>query len=130
MYIVLLVHMLLMIAVQLAMVDSYLFFKQKTAYEVRISDWSSDVCSSDLRLSGAEDRPDLRHVDPCRRHIHGGAAAVRDRHDSGEQYRPDHRVGGGHLEFGSASYRVIVCPYVSISLHAEALIQTNSFSNY
>src|SRR3546814_476411 len=25
------------------------FFKQKTAYEVRISDWSSDVCSSDLR---------------------------------------------------------------------------------
>src|SRR3546814_3897174 len=27
---------------------SFLFFKQKTAYEVRISDWSSDVCSSDL----------------------------------------------------------------------------------
>src|SRR3546814_4794983 len=27
------------------------FFKQKTAYEVRISDWSSDVCSSDLRVS-------------------------------------------------------------------------------
>src|SRR3546814_1216315 len=26
----------------------YLFFKQKTAYEMRISDWSSDVCSSDL----------------------------------------------------------------------------------
>src|SRR3546814_9654057 len=34
------------------MFDSYIvlffFFKQKTAYEVRISDWSSDVCSSDL----------------------------------------------------------------------------------
>src|SRR3546814_15923819 len=31
------------------------FFKQKTAYEMRISDWSSDVCSSDLRdfLQGA-----------------------------------------------------------------------------
>src|SRR3546814_3597931 len=28
------------------------FFKQKTAYEMRISDWSSDVCSSDLRSSG------------------------------------------------------------------------------
>src|SRR3546814_9341927 len=28
----------------------FVFFKQKTAYEVRISDWSSDVCSSDLRL--------------------------------------------------------------------------------
>src|SRR3546814_18571065 len=26
------------------------FFKQKTAYELRISDWSSDVCSSDLRV--------------------------------------------------------------------------------
>src|SRR3546814_5530901 len=26
------------------------FFKQKTAYEVRISDWSSDVCSSDLAM--------------------------------------------------------------------------------
>src|SRR3546814_2411326 len=29
-----------------------LFFKQKTAYEMRISDWSSDVCSSDLRHLG------------------------------------------------------------------------------
>src|SRR3546814_9206654 len=28
-------------------------FKQKTAYEMRISDWSSDVCSSDLHLDGA-----------------------------------------------------------------------------
>src|SRR3546814_1675306 len=27
---------------------SFLFYKQKTAYEMRISDWSSDVCSSDL----------------------------------------------------------------------------------
>src|SRR3546814_3630396 len=30
------------------------FFKQKTAYEMRISDWSSDVCSSDLLLRGGE----------------------------------------------------------------------------
>src|SRR3546814_326371 len=29
----------------------FFFFKQKTAYEMRISDWSSDVCSSDLILS-------------------------------------------------------------------------------
>src|SRR3546814_14297783 len=28
----------------------FFFFKQKTAYEMRISDWSSDVCSSDLSL--------------------------------------------------------------------------------
>src|SRR3546814_7789472 len=27
----------------------FFFFKQKTAYEMRISDWSSDVCSSDLK---------------------------------------------------------------------------------
>src|SRR3546814_17403695 len=32
------------------------FFKQKTAYEMRISDWSSDVCSSDLALRGAVQR--------------------------------------------------------------------------
>src|SRR3546814_14131088 len=29
--------------------NKFFFFKQKTAYEFRISDWSSDVCSSDLR---------------------------------------------------------------------------------
>src|SRR3546814_5660251 len=28
------------------------FFKQKTAYEMRISDWSSDVCSSDVKTRG------------------------------------------------------------------------------
>src|SRR3546814_10183327 len=31
----------------------FVFFKQKTAYEMRISDWSSDVCSSDLGNRGA-----------------------------------------------------------------------------
>src|SRR3546814_8644830 len=36
------------------------FFKQKTAYEMRISDWSSDVCSSDLGHTGSVDG----HV-PC-----------------------------------------------------------------
>src|SRR3546814_7190283 len=36
----------------------FFFFKQKTAYEVRISDWSSDVCSSDLKkeLAGLRQR--------------------------------------------------------------------------
>src|SRR3546814_13367742 len=33
------------------------FFKQKTAYEMRISDWSSDVCSSDLRVLPPISRP-------------------------------------------------------------------------
>src|SRR3546814_3491132 len=37
----------------------FFFFKQKTAYELRISDWSSDVCSSDLvvyHINDAEDQ--------------------------------------------------------------------------
>src|SRR3546814_4013004 len=34
----------------------FFFFKQKTAYEMRISDWSSDVCSSDLLFRIAADR--------------------------------------------------------------------------
>src|SRR3546814_6182836 len=36
----------------------FFFFKQKTAYEMRISDWSSDVCSSDLDFARLGDRPD------------------------------------------------------------------------
>src|SRR3546814_2429252 len=43
----------------------FFFFKQKTAYEVRISDWSSDVCSSDLRLAKLTDGysgADLAHI--------------------------------------------------------------------
>src|SRR3546814_3581755 len=32
----------------IVLVHMFFFFKQKTAYEMRISDWSSDVCSSDL----------------------------------------------------------------------------------
>src|SRR3546814_4503505 len=37
------------------MLVHFFFFKQKTAYEMRISDWSSDVCSSDLRVAAALD---------------------------------------------------------------------------
>src|SRR3546814_15175362 len=58
----------------------FFFFKQKTAYEMRISDWSSDVCSSDLKDSRyirrlwqyAETAASLT-VQP------GGAEGVRDR---------------------------------------------------
>src|SRR3546814_12494673 len=42
------------------MVYVIFFFKQKTAYEVRISDWSSDVCSSDLAGSARENSTDRR----------------------------------------------------------------------
>src|SRR3546814_3482904 len=46
----------------------FFFFKQKTAYEMRISEWSSDVCSSDLAifaempLAGSDQRADRRRV--------------------------------------------------------------------
>src|SRR3546814_1095937 len=39
----------------------FFFFKQKTAYEMRISDWSSDVCSSDLAAKAAWLRQHLKH---------------------------------------------------------------------
>src|SRR3546814_7253578 len=46
----------------------FFFFKQKTAYEVRISDWSSDVCSSDLNVTKRRKRaandPASRHREP------------------------------------------------------------------
>src|SRR3546814_5103450 len=40
----------LMVLLIEALCFMFFFFKQKTAYEMRISDWSSDVCSSDLSL--------------------------------------------------------------------------------
>src|SRR3546814_2478608 len=40
----------------------FFFFKQKTAYEMRISDWSSDVCSSDLKFD-ADGRRSTRTSD-------------------------------------------------------------------
>src|SRR3546814_2417444 len=57
----------------------FFFFKQKTAYEMRISDWSSDVCSSDLAgacpagLGAVALARRLAH----RRHGAGGADGVR-----------------------------------------------------
>src|SRR3546814_4692448 len=38
-------------SVVFALLLYFFFFKQKTAYEMRISDWSSDVCSSDLAFA-------------------------------------------------------------------------------
>src|SRR3546814_4475207 len=58
----------------------FFFFKQKTAYEMRISDWSSDVCSSDLLRYGRVLRqsPALRrHASPDRVHRHGNGHCVR-----------------------------------------------------
>src|SRR3546814_4456539 len=45
--------LLLQWSVYVFLLSILFFFKQKTAYEMRISDWSSDVCSSDLPYEGA-----------------------------------------------------------------------------
>src|SRR3546814_2368044 len=45
----------------------FFFFKQKTAYEMRISDWSSDVCSSDLVSQALfSQRPGRYRIDPAK----------------------------------------------------------------
>src|SRR3546814_8710250 len=71
----------------------FFFFNQKTAYEMRISDWSSDVCSSDLRIassrSGSWHDHDLTHLGR-----HGaGAAILASRSERSIRYHEDH----GHL---------------------------------
>src|SRR3546814_7004152 len=43
----------------------FFFFKQKTAYEMRISDWSSDVCSSDLLAADTERAALLAESETC-----------------------------------------------------------------
>src|SRR3546814_6336067 len=41
--------MFVVVTIFVGFIVLFFFFKQKTAYEMRISDWSSDVCSSDLQ---------------------------------------------------------------------------------
>src|SRR3546814_18770306 len=76
--------------VKLLLLFFVFFFKQKTAYEMRISDWSSDVCSSDLpasvalRLAGSAslaERSAASRVRNCSssRPISTAATPVRDR---------------------------------------------------
>src|SRR3546814_5006700 len=49
------------------------FFKQKTAYEMRISDWSSDVCSSDLQSKPGVRLETLLYGCKKNRDVHGQA---------------------------------------------------------
>src|SRR3546814_4236675 len=108
---------------------SFFFFKQKTAYEMRISDWSSDVCSSDLRRP-AYHFHDLRALDAKKLVIFGAqlreafrsdVIGVRVAHDEPslpvrvERSRdtscaafPDY----ARNEIGRASCRERVCQYV------------------
>src|SRR3546814_2839854 len=89
----------------------FFFFKQKTAYEMRISDWSSDVCSSDLKRK--ERKP---HEEPCNR------AVLAVSHRSREAEAARHRLGPGRAvvvvrraerpqQIGRASCRERVCQY-------------------
>src|SRR3546814_1887367 len=66
----------------------FFFFKQKTAYEMRISDWSSDVCSSDLHKI---DQPVLSQY--CQQALIkriGNAALI---HDGANERSEERRVG-------------------------------------
>src|SRR6184192_2798335 len=55
----------MVLALNVLVASFFFFFKQKTAYEMSIGDWSSDVCSSDL--TGAAGSPGSRDVTWCAR---------------------------------------------------------------
>src|SRR3546814_15199872 len=60
------------------------FFKQKTAYEMRISDWSSDVCSSDLAVYSDADAKAL-HVREADEAVHIGPSPARESYLIGDK---------------------------------------------
>src|SRR3546814_19134935 len=83
------------------------FFKQKTAYEMRISDWSSDVCSSDLALAAQAAQRAQRLREQGQR-LHRDARSLLPRRQRealdaieaniallGSRLRPLHRESGG-----------------------------------
>src|SRR3546814_10058842 len=84
----------------------FFFFKQKTAYEMRISDWSSDVCSSDLSVLEGGDLTVAREV------------IERDRDIDRLELKADEEVAqllalrSPLGEIGRASCRDRVCQYV------------------
>src|SRR3546814_6336604 len=87
-------------------VDSvFFFFKQKTAYEMRISDGSSDVCSSDLSPRTLPARSRLRGAALCagnlRRDEGLSAGGRQHRHvPAGGKCPPLRRIGGTHGHAG------------------------------
>src|SRR3546814_3575540 len=79
-------------------------FKQKTAYEMRISDWSSDVCSSDLAAAG---QTYVLSFPPGQAQVQvQGENFILGFDDNGDG-TPDSQV-----EIGRASCRERVCQYV------------------
>src|SRR3546814_2326210 len=78
----------------------FFFFKQKTAYEMRISDWSSDVCSSDLRQGGGQGARQI-----AVRRVEAAGAVERDARDAALLGIKDDLCRRGHLparEIGGA----------------------------
>src|SRR3546814_16381321 len=111
----------------------FVFFKQKTAYEMRISDGSSDVCSSDLDIVYRDaKRPD--DVEPPPQRADTAAAWQREIvPDDVLLFRYSALTFNGHRihydrkyvteEIGRASCREGVCQNVSISVVAGSLKQ-------
>src|SRR3546814_10583157 len=96
----------------------FFFFKQKTAYEMRISDWSSDVCSSDLADAPI---PVSRHTGFHRHDAEALGAgrqqkAAEHQNDpqsqEGEEIADDDLAQQRRPEIGRASCREQVCQYV------------------
>src|SRR3546814_19758031 len=98
------------------------FFKRKTAYEMRISDWSSDVCSSDLAArvgeadhlrAGAlrleEERREVGSVERVPNRAENLAAGRLHRGGSVALQGVSERVIGGDEEIGRATCRERVC---------------------
>src|SRR3546814_2377592 len=85
--------------------SAILLFKQKTAYEMRISDWSSDVCSSDLALDayGRNLGIAFQLIDDAIDYASDGATMGKD---AGDDFRD------GKVKIGRASCRERVCQYV------------------
>src|SRR3546814_17894335 len=109
-----------------SMVVFFFFFKQKTAYEMRISDWSSDVCSSDLHMRVIQAYPEraLRMegaLGPLQSEAVTGILTIAiSEVEVGTRIVWDYVVGG-HMSFeipeiGRASCRARVCQYVEISV--------------
>src|SRR3546814_5183283 len=92
------------------------FFKQKTAYEMRISDWSSDVCSSDLaryileRASARETTARVAVGALCKEFLRPFGVEILSHVVSVGSERLD-RPAAWH-EIGRASCRERVCQYV------------------
>src|SRR3546814_4855984 len=81
----------------------FFFFKQKTAYEMRISDWSSDVCSSDLVADMLAPSPDRVRIGVREDHLVDAVVLGGQRHRDALVRRH---------EIGRASCRERVCQYV------------------